>query len=130
MKRTIVIAALSLSLMSSQAFADEHRGGDAALGALSGAVVFGPIGAIAGAAVGYTAGPSIARSWGFRRSHSAAPRRARAVREAPQATDSRPAVQSAPPPQSAPPAQSVPAVQSAPPVPKTASTLPPVQPLE
>jgi hypothetical protein len=69
MKKTIAIVALSLSLTAAQARADEHRGGDAALGALSGAVVFGPIGAIAGAAVGYTAGPSIAHSWGFRRSH-------------------------------------------------------------
>jgi len=69
MREKVAIAALALSLMSSQALADEHRGGDAALGALSGAVVFGPIGAIAGAAVGYAAGPSIAHSWGFRRSH-------------------------------------------------------------
>lgn len=74
MKKTIVLAAASLSLMSSQALADEHRGGDAALGALAGAVVLGPIGAIAGAAVGYTAGPSIAHSWGFRHSGSAARR--------------------------------------------------------
>src|ERR1700738_5374677 len=46
----------------------QERGADAALGALSSAVVLGPIGAVAGAVVGYTAGPSIARSWGFRRS--------------------------------------------------------------
>jgi hypothetical protein len=31
--------------------------------------VLGPIGLVAGAAVGYTAGPSIASSWGLRRSH-------------------------------------------------------------
>jgi len=46
----------------------QERGGDAALGALSGAVVLGPVGAVAGAVVGYAAGPSIARSWGLRRS--------------------------------------------------------------
>ncbi|WGS23881.1 MULTISPECIES: hypothetical protein [unclassified Bradyrhizobium] len=40
----------------------QERGGDAALGAISGALVFGPVGAIAGAVVGYTAGPSISRS--------------------------------------------------------------------
>src|SRR5262249_25359469 len=45
-----------------------ERVGDAALGALSGAVVLGPVGAVAGAVIGYTAGPSIADSWGFRRS--------------------------------------------------------------
>jgi len=71
MKKTIVIMASALSLLSSQALADDHRGGDAALGALSGAVVLGPIGAVAGAVVGYTAGPSIAHSWGFRRSSAA-----------------------------------------------------------
>ena len=65
-KRTIVVA-LALPLLSSAALAQE-RAGDAALGALSGAVVLGPIGALAGAVVGYTAGPSIAHSWGLRRS--------------------------------------------------------------
>ena len=74
MKKTIALVAALLSLISSQALADEHRGGDAALGALAGAVVLGPIGAIAGAAVGYSAGPSIAHSWGFRHSGSAARR--------------------------------------------------------
>src|SRR5262245_52744138 len=34
---------------------------------LTGLVVFGPVGAIAGAAVGYTAGHGIARSWGLSR---------------------------------------------------------------
>src|ERR1700748_2755507 len=73
MKRVVfAIAILWFALMSPRADADEHRGGDAALGALSGAVVFGPVGAIAGAAVGYAAGPSIAHSWGFRRSDHAA----------------------------------------------------------
>jgi hypothetical protein len=71
MARKLAIAALALTLLSSAATADEHRGGDAALGALSGAVVLGPVGAVAGAVVGYAAGPSIARSWGFRRSREA-----------------------------------------------------------
>jgi hypothetical protein len=67
MKKTTAIAALALSLISSVAMAQE-RGGDAALGALSGAVVLGPIGAVVGAVVGCTAGPSIAHSCGLRRS--------------------------------------------------------------
>jgi hypothetical protein len=48
-----------------------------ALGAVSGAVVLGPIGAVAGALIGYTAGPAISRSWGVRGRHSSArqPRR-------------------------------------------------------
>src|SRR5579859_5023515 len=95
MNKTLAIAAMMLPLIASQARADEHRGGDAALGALSGAVVFGPIGAVAGAVVGYTAGPSIAHSWGFRRSRPA-PRRVRASREMSQSPDMRPAVQAGP----------------------------------
>ena len=64
MKKTFALVVLTLALMSSAAMAQE-RVGDAALGALSGAVVLGPIGAVAGAVVGFTAGPSIARSWGM-----------------------------------------------------------------
>jgi hypothetical protein len=45
----------------------QERAGDAAMGALSGAVVFGPVGALAGAVVGYTTGPAIAHAWGVRR---------------------------------------------------------------
>jgi predicted lipid-binding transport protein (Tim44 family) len=126
MKKTIAFAALALSLISSTARADERRGGDAALGALSGAVVFGPIGAVAGAVVGYTAGPSIAHSWGFRRSSYARERRRSARQEAAtaapvetQPVPNRPATPAAPAAQAAPP-----------PVPKTASTAPPVQGLE
>jgi len=70
---------ISALLLATQASADEHRGGDAALGALSGAVVLGPIGAVAGAVVGYTAGPSIAHAWGFRRGNAA--HRARGARQ-------------------------------------------------
>jgi hypothetical protein len=65
MKKTIVLVALALTL-STAAKAGE-RAGDAALGAISGAVVLGPIGAVAGAVVGYTAGPHISNSWGLRR---------------------------------------------------------------
>ncbi|HEY7300700.1 MAG TPA: hypothetical protein VH684_22615 [Xanthobacteraceae bacterium] len=53
-----------------------HRAGNAAIGAVAGGVVFGPVGALAGAAVGYTAGEGIARDWGFRH-HSRSPHRAR-----------------------------------------------------
>src|SRR3954466_5091507 len=70
MKRIIAAAAMAVALAPVGVLAQE-RAGDAALGALSGAVVFGPVGAVAGAVVGYTAGPSIARSWGFRRSRAA-----------------------------------------------------------
>lgn len=68
MKIIIAVAAVALGLGSSHARAQE-RVGDAALGALSGAVVLGPVGLVAGAVIGYTAGPSIARSWRANRHH-------------------------------------------------------------
>jgi hypothetical protein len=73
MTRIFATAAILVALVPSAALA-QHRAGDAALGALSGAVVLGPVGAVAGAVVGYTAGPSIAHSWGLNGSRS---RRAR-----------------------------------------------------
>src|SRR5262245_42653724 len=59
MKKTVVEALSAIWCVPSATFAGE-RVGDAALGALSGAVVLGPVGAVAGAVIGYTAGPSIA----------------------------------------------------------------------
>jgi hypothetical protein len=67
-KAAYTIAALLLVLLPSSVFA--QRAGDAALGAVAGAVVLGPVGAVAGAFVGYTAGPSISRSWGLEGSRS------------------------------------------------------------
>jgi hypothetical protein len=66
MKKLLMGALIAGALFPLQARAQE-RAGDAALGAVSGAVVLGPVGAVAGALIGYTAGPSIARSWGLRR---------------------------------------------------------------
>jgi hypothetical protein len=121
MKWKVAFSIVALSL-ATQASADEHRGGDAALGALSGAVVLGPIGAVAGAVVGYTAGPSIAHAWGFRRG-SAAHHRARPVRQEAQAS----------PAQVTPNAATVPATSRPRPTAsaRTASSkTPPVQTLE
>ena len=67
MKKIVVAAVIAIWCVPSATLAGE-RVGDAALGALSGAVVLGPVGAVAGAVIGYTAGPSIADSWGFKRS--------------------------------------------------------------
>jgi hypothetical protein len=66
MKRIFAAGAIILAFAPS--VLAQERTGDAALGALSGAVVLGPVGAVAGAVIGYTAGPSIAQSWGLRRS--------------------------------------------------------------
>ena len=57
MKRQIAIVAVAL-MVSSAAVAGE-RATDAALGAVAGAIVLGPIGAVGGAFIGYTAGPSL-----------------------------------------------------------------------
>lgn len=74
MIRTVIVAAV-LTVIATSAASAQHRAGDAALGAVSGAVVLGPIGAVAGAFIGYSAGPSIARSWGIDRSRGSRQRR-------------------------------------------------------
>jgi hypothetical protein len=60
MKALIVLAAVGGSLICAQAHAQE-RAGSAVIGAVSGAIILGPLGAVAGALVGYTAGPEMAR---------------------------------------------------------------------
>jgi hypothetical protein len=67
MKVAAIVLTTVMAMAPASAGAKE-RAGNAALGALAGAVVFGPLGAVAGAAVGYTAGDGIARDWGLRRS--------------------------------------------------------------
>jgi hypothetical protein len=86
----IILAAIAFVLTLAPSFARaEERVGDAALGALSGAVVLGPVGLVAGAVVGYTAGPAIARSW---RANRDLPRhRARVAKRAHVAAKQRPA---------------------------------------
>ena len=127
MRRTLAIAAVALLLMPQLAIAGE-RPADAALGAVSGALVFGPIGLVAGAIVGYTAGPSISR--GLRRAEPHQGHRASSD-EAPTAMgDAQPGVkQSAP---QAPSAAAVAAVSppTPPPAPRISTAAPPVQSLE
>jgi hypothetical protein len=65
MKKPLAAAVVALSFGPAGVLAQE-RAGDAALGALSGAVVLGPVGAVAGAVIGFTAGPAISHSWGTR----------------------------------------------------------------
>jgi hypothetical protein len=70
MKKLLAAAAMTLCLAPFSVQAGE-RVGDAALGAVSGGLVFGPVGAVAGGIVGFTAGPAISCSWGLgcRRHH-------------------------------------------------------------
>ena len=123
MKKLLVAALIAGSLVSFEAKAQE-RAGAAALGALSGAVVLGPVGAVAGAFIGYSAGPSIARSWGIRRSASSS-RVRRAAQDGSARQERATAVASAPPPIIS--AESLPPKQSAPPA---KQGTPPVQALE
>jgi hypothetical protein len=67
MKWLLIMAAIvGISFLPSLANAQE-RLGDGAMGALAGALVGAPVGLVAGGVVGYTAGPSIASSWGLKR---------------------------------------------------------------
>lgn len=120
MNRVLMAAVVVLAFVPAGAIAQE-RAGDAALGAVSGAIVLGPIGAVAGAVVGYTAGPSISRSWGLHGSHSARSRRAHRdpgrVASAPPRTQEAMNANGQLRPTSNPPAPATPAVpaQSSPP---------------
>ena len=74
MKAFVALGILAgLALVPAGAAASE-RAGDAALGALAGAVVAGPVGLVGGGVIGYTAGPGIASEWGFRHRHHSRPR--------------------------------------------------------
>lgn len=71
MLRKISLTAMFVTLMVSQALADDvDRGVEAALGGAAGGLIFGPIGLVAGAITGYTAGPAISHSWGLDRNQS------------------------------------------------------------
>lgn len=110
MKKLFVGVLIAASFFPFVASAQE-RAGSAALGAVSGAVVLGPIGAVAGAFIGYTAGPSIARSWGIQRSSSRS--RARyATQSGPAPQRQAAAATNSPPPIRTPP---LPAKRAAPP---------------
>jgi hypothetical protein len=67
MKGMIYVGAIAVSLALATTPASAGRVTNKAIGTLTGFVVFGPVGAVAGAAVGYTAGHGIARSWGLSR---------------------------------------------------------------
>ena len=73
----LAVVAAAIALAPSAAWAQE-RTGDAALGAVAGAVVAGPVGLLAGGVIGYTAGPGIASEWGLRhRRHHRPPAKVR-----------------------------------------------------
>jgi hypothetical protein len=112
MKKLLVAALVAASFISFEARA-QNRAGDAALGAVSGAVVLGPVGAVAGAVIGYTAGPAIAHSWGAGRS-APRPRARRAAQSDPATRRQAAAEVSASPPEKTP--EAVADKKTAPPV--------------
>jgi hypothetical protein len=130
MKRLLVAAVIAGSFFSVEANAQD-RAGSAALGAVSGAVVLGPVGAVAGALIGYTAGPAIAHSWGV--GHSASRPHARRTTQASAGTGQQRAARETPLPVAKPVETA--AAKTAPPVAKApeivaAKTAPPVQGFE
>jgi hypothetical protein len=68
MKKAFVGIVTAAFIASSGAYAGE-RPLDAGLGVVSGAVVFGPVGAIAGGVIGYAKGPAISRTLGLSGHH-------------------------------------------------------------
>ncbi|HXE01462.1 MAG TPA: hypothetical protein VN623_05890 [Hyphomicrobium sp.] len=74
MKAIAGIVVVTVGVFLTPVAANAHeRVTDAALGGLAGAVVFGPVGLVAGGVIGYTAGPHIACKIGakrcYRRAH-------------------------------------------------------------
>jgi hypothetical protein len=74
MRRILLAAIAALIFATGPALADE-RALDGLLGGLAGAVVLGPVGLVAGAITGATAGPAISRSWGLDGQPSTPPRK-------------------------------------------------------
>ena len=124
-KRILAAAVMAASFPPLGVLAQE-RAGEAALGALSGAIILGPVGAVAGAVVGYTAGPSIARSWGLGRSEPRHQRRfvKRSAQAASKQSTQGASPQGAAAKNSAPPTN--PSAQST----RTRNAMPPIQALE
>ena len=67
MRKVIAIAFVVAALLVPTAVLAGERLFDGALGALSGGLVAGPPGVVAGGVIGYVAGPRISRGLGFHR---------------------------------------------------------------
>ena len=77
MKKTIAAAAIAAGLACAPNVALADRAVNTGLGVGAGLVVFGPVGAVVGGVIGYTAGDGIARSWGMSRPHRRPARKVR-----------------------------------------------------
>ena len=67
MRKVIAIAFMVAALLAPTAAGAGERLFDSALGAVSGGLVAGPAGFVAGGVIGYVAGPRISRGLGFYR---------------------------------------------------------------
>ena len=68
MLRKISHASIIATLLIGPAMADDvDRAVEGVLGGAAGGLLLGPIGLVAGAVTGYTAGPAISHSWGLDR---------------------------------------------------------------
>lgn len=77
MKITIAAAAIAAGIAFAPTAALADRAVNTGLGVGTGLLVFGPVGAVVGGVVGYTAGEGIARSWGISRPHRRPARKVR-----------------------------------------------------
>jgi len=74
MTKVFATALVAVVLLAPTSAGAGERAVDAAIGAASGGLLFGPAGLVAGGIIGYAAGPSIARSWGLHRHYYYGPR--------------------------------------------------------
>jgi hypothetical protein len=133
MRKLIVLAAIAGSLTSVPANAQE-RAGHAVAGVVAGAIILGPVGAVAGGLIGYTAGPEMSRGLAGEQPRA----RSKVRRSARSANDTKRATAPSPPPNPAvtahapvvrAPAPAPIAAKAAPSI-KATQPLPPVQSLD
>ena len=75
LKKIAILSFVSGFFVSSAMADDVDRAVEGVLGGAAGGLLLGPIGLVAGAVTGYTAGPAISHSWGLDRKGSSGRRK-------------------------------------------------------